>query len=220
MPAHSPVEPPRRPNYSLQSVTAYRGGIFPTKGTHRKKSYRKIANTWLRTEKLGTHQFVSSKMSPKALNAPACINTFHSSPSSHRFLKEASADCAWLKLPKKGALTWPRLEKRVLDFTRLKKGWDSYDAEPPSPMAARNTLAFLDLLKTLSLQPDWVEPTSDDSIMLEVKVGGFLQEWDFYSDGDVAVLYELENGRNECHLVKPEVWELASYLTTPPHVAK
>ena len=105
------------------------------------------------------------------------------------------------------------LKRKVSGFRNLEKGWDSYGASPPSETAIQNTLTFLDILENLSLAPDWVEPTSDDSIMLEVKVGEVLQEWDFYSDGIVAVLYEKDGEAMECTLVESEVVAMSQHLT-------
>jgi hypothetical protein len=105
------------------------------------------------------------------------------------------------------------LTDKVCEFRNLEKGWDSYEALPPSETAIQNTLTFLGILENLSLAPDWVEPTSDDSIMLEVKVGEVLQEWDFYSDGIVAVLYEKDGEAVECKLVKPEVGAMSRHVT-------
>lgn len=112
---------------------------------------------------------------------------------------------------------WIYLIQRVRNFATLPKGWDSYDAAPPSAVAIRNTLAFLNVLRSLSIYPAWVEPTSDDSIMLEVRVGNVLEEWDFYSDGDVAVLHELPSGTTECRMVKPAAWEMTAQLIAPAH---
>ena len=86
-------------------------------------------------------------------------------------------------------------------------------ALPPSETAIQNTLTFLEVLEALHLSPDWVEPTSDDSIMLEVKVGEVLQEWDFYSDGIVEVLYQKDGEAVECKLVKPEEGAMSRHVT-------
>lgn len=115
---------------------------------------------------------------------------------------------------------WIQIRQRIRSFGQLEKGWDTYDAEPPSALAIQNTLEFVRVVEKLCLRTDWVEPTSDDSIMLELKVGDVLQEWDFYSDGDVAVMYEWPNGRDTCHMVKPAVWEMASFLTNRPYATK
>ena len=106
-----------------------------------------------------------------------------------------------------------QLKHKVLGFRNLQKGWDSYEALPPSETAIQNTLTFLGILENLSLAPDWVEPTSDDSIMLEVKVGKVLQEWDFYSDGIVAVLYEKDGEAVKCKLVEPEEGAISQHVT-------
>jgi hypothetical protein len=105
------------------------------------------------------------------------------------------------------------LHEKVRRFEYLKPNWDSYGAVPPSAVAIKNTLSFLEVLEVLQLTPDWVEPTSDDSIMLKVKVGDILQEWDFYSDGDVAVLYEKDGQAVECRMVEPKAWEMSRHVT-------
>ena len=105
------------------------------------------------------------------------------------------------------------VKDKVRGFRNLEKGWDSYGALPPSETAIQNTLTFLEVLEALHLSSDWVEPTSDDSIMLEVKVGEVLQEWDFYPDGIVEVLYQKDGEAVECKLVKPEEGAMSRHVT-------
>jgi len=107
------------------------------------------------------------------------------------------------------------MKSKVSSFSSLKQGWDSYAAMPPSKQSIATVLRFLDILEGLQITPDWVEPTSDNSIMLEVRVGTALEEWDFYSDGEVAVMFEWEDGREESHMVKPTDEELAMFLLKP-----
>ena len=119
-----------------------------------------------------------------------------------------SSDFRWI-----AASPTSLLKKKVEGFASLKTGWDSYNASPPSKTAIKNTLTLLGVLEMLELSPEWVEPTSDDSIMLEVKVGEIIQEWDFYSDGEVAVLYEKDGEAVECRMVEPKAWELSRHVT-------
>ncbi len=115
---------------------------------------------------------------------------------------------------------WEQLREKLSALTKLKKGWDSYDADPPSVAAVRNASEFVRVLETLGAFPDWAEPTSDDSIMLEVKVNDILEEWDFYSDGDVAVLHEWPNGRTECRMVQPTIPQMMAHLLAPAYAPR
>lgn len=215
----------KRPDYSRSRKTSDFGEIFSRRHVPYKLKYRSIENRWdHKFRGVSVEQYEPSAsqnlISSFAFGTVGYAKAFRSFSNAFNIPKAVSAKNLGLGLENRNAVFWHSLEKRVANFTKLEKGWDSYNAQPPSQIAVKNTLAFLQLLKMLGLKPDWVEPTSDDSIMLEVKVGGLLQEWDFYSDGDVAVLYELENRQDECHLVKPEVWEFARFLTTLPHAAK
>ena len=90
----------------------------------------------------------------------------------------------------KAITSFDALRQKVSRFALLKKGWDSYEANPPSPLAIRNTLTFLDHLETQGTLPDWVEPSSDDSIVLELTIDGAVHEWDFFSDGNIHSMVE------------------------------
>ena len=75
----------------------------------------------------------------------------------------------------------------ILGFINLGAGWDSYSAKAPSSNAVKNALSFLELLEKHSLKIEWTAPTNDDSVMISIRPDKATQEWDFYSDGDVAV---------------------------------
>ncbi len=100
-------------------------------------------------------------------------------------------------------MLWKRLKHRVESYQNLKPGWDGYDARPPSSVAITNALAFIDVLRLLKMPPVWIEPSSDNSILLELKVQDETQEWDFYSDGEVAVLRERPGLDDVCVSVEP-----------------
>jgi hypothetical protein len=69
----------------------------------------------------------------------------------------------------------------ILDCTRLKPGWDSYDGAPTSEAAAVAAQRFLDAVGT----PPHVAPRSDGGIQLEWHVAGFDIEVSFDEDGTV-----------------------------------
>lgn len=95
------------------------------------------------------------------------------------------------------------LIEKVKAMQFLPHGWDTYNSPPPTEIAVNNTLKFLELLGELCLTPDWVEPTCD-SIMGEVFVDGAIQEWEFYNDGDIAWLREVNGDPKNvtCGMVK------------------
>lgn len=75
----------------------------------------------------------------------------------------------------------------ILGFMNLPVGWDSYSAKAPTGDAVKSALSFVELLEKHCVRIEWTAPTNDDSIMVSIKLGDAVQEWDFYSDGDVAV---------------------------------
>lgn len=87
-------------------------------------------------------------------------------------------------------LTIDILCRKVNGFSKLKKGWDAYDAEPPSNLAIQNALTFLRHLEQNGIVPDWVEPSSDSSILLHITIDGRIHEWDFYNDGNIHSMIE------------------------------
>ncbi len=93
------------------------------------------------------------------------------------------------------------LKERIRNFAKLPAGWDSYDAPPISSAAIENCLAFIEKLESTSLYPDWVEPTCDGGIMLEIAYDDETEEWDFSYDGTITTAvekngdYKIENAK-------------------------
>ena len=161
--------------------------------------------------------FVSSKIGELAVEEPAIhsklLAFFQDPTATHLFDRNIYGRTCVGERPHD---PMDRLRTKVAGFAELKVGWDTYKALPPSAAAIKNTQRFLQVLESLELNPDWVEPSSDDSILLEVTVGGVVQEWDFFSDGKVAVLYEKNGEVIDCLMVEPEVWQMSHHVTSLP----
>jgi hypothetical protein len=83
---------------------------------------------------------------------------------------------------------YARLRERIRGFAGLEKGWDSYDADAPSELAISAALALVNRLEGAAVLPEWVTPTSDSSILMRYRLGDVFFEWEFHSDGEVAVM--------------------------------
>jgi len=87
--------------------------------------------------------------------------------------------------------------EEIRAFSSLAKGWDSYNAEPPSEMAIQSALSVLDHLGSIGVHPDWIIPTSDDSILLQFSHDDLTYQWELESDGDVGVMIKPQEGEPE-----------------------
>lgn len=81
-----------------------------------------------------------------------------------------------------------RLRSKIRGFQQLEQGWDSYNAEAPSSQAVSAALKLVDELERADLLPEWVTTTGDSSILMRYRSGDVWFDWEFHSDGDVAVM--------------------------------
>jgi hypothetical protein len=84
--------------------------------------------------------------------------------------------------------THTSFREKIRGFGQLRKGWDSYSADPPSGIAVSAALSLLDELEKADVVPEWVAPTGDSSILMRYKSGDVCFKWEFHSDGDVAMM--------------------------------
>ena len=84
-------------------------------------------------------------------------------------------------------ITIQDFRNKIQSFRDLKPNWDSYGAAPPSEIAIENCLKGLEDIDKRGFVPDWIETGSDNSIIMEVNVGDYFEEWDFYNDGEVEM---------------------------------
>lgn len=100
--------------------------------------------------------------------------------------------------------SYSQFRNEIRGFLHLRAGWDSYSAKAPSDEAVTSAIAFVNLLERLKRKIEWVAPTNDDSVMLSIRVPSGTQEWDFYSDGDIAVTVLGADGRKGFLDVAPD----------------
>jgi hypothetical protein len=80
------------------------------------------------------------------------------------------------------------LKSRVHGFLKLERGWDTYEAEAPSSRAVMAALKLVNQLENCGIVPKWVTPTCDASILMRYRQGDVWYDWEFHSDGDIAVM--------------------------------
>lgn len=88
-------------------------------------------------------------------------------------------------------------------FSSLPKGWDSYNAGPPSQVAIDIALSIIDALEESGTSPDYIIPTSDDSILFKHAFGDFSYLWEIESDGEIGLMIESAEGNSTFHSVNP-----------------
>lgn len=96
------------------------------------------------------------------------------------------------------------LRERIRSFEHLSTGWDSYDAEPITKNAVHAALALVALLEKTNILPEWVVPTSDASVLMQISHEQCVYKWQFESDGDIAVMVK-------------RLFEQPEYIDLEPH---
>lgn len=100
--------------------------------------------------------------------------------------------------------------QKIRSMSHLPEGWDTYSAKPPGKAAINLALQFVTLLEKRRLNPVWIAPTADDSIMVVLDTGAVRQEWEFYGDGDTAVMIQEAGGEKQ--YLDLDATEFASHL--------
>lgn len=101
--------------------------------------------------------------------------------------------------------------EKIRSFGRLSKGWDSYSADAPSDIAVSAALTLLEELEKADVVPEWVAPTGDSSILMRYKSGNVCFNWEFHSDGDVAMMRKPLAEKATYHDLRAE--QIASFFS-------
>jgi len=110
------------------------------------------------------------------------------------------------------------LRDEIRGFADLPVGWDSYGAHPPSAAAIQRALDFLGVIEEFDFQPEWVVPTSDESILLRFPTDDGVQEWEFHSTGQVSAMIQDEAG-DKVYVDVPNSLEETERLLSPADYA-
>ena len=79
-----------------------------------------------------------------------------------------------------------RLVACLTDLDQLKPGWNTYQAEPPGPLAMRTSLRILRVLYSANFLPDRVLPLADGGAALVYSRGSLYANFECYNDGEVT----------------------------------
>jgi len=101
--------------------------------------------------------------------------------------------------------------EKIRSFGQLSKGWDSYSADAPSDIAVSAALTLLDELEKVDAVPEWVAPTGDSSILMQYKSGDVSFNWEFHSDGDVAMMRKPPDEKATYHDLRAD--QIASFFS-------
>lgn len=100
---------------------------------------------------------------------------------------------------------WPADHMARLDrMLTMAKGWDSYDADPPSPAAVANAREFVTVATDLGLPPDRVTPTCMGGVAVTFREGDerCVQAFvEFYNRGTAYALFS-HNADEEMHTLQ------------------
>jgi hypothetical protein len=76
----------------------------------------------------------------------------------------------------------------INQIKNLKDNWDSYSSPAPNLISIQNSERFIELATALGFSVYYTCATSDESILILIKDCRGAQGWDFYNDGDFAVM--------------------------------
>jgi|GEM_PF-3218366 len=94
------------------------------------------------------------------------------------------------------------VRQKLAQLRRLQKGWDSYDAQPPSAKACNLAEAIVGALQESDLSVEFLTPTSDGSILIKHFVGKAAVTWEIDDDGEIGVMIEPPDGEPLFHSPK------------------
>ncbi len=80
--------------------------------------------------------------------------------------------------------------EKLAEIRSLSKGWDSYDAEPPSEIACELAETLLGSLEQHALPVAFITPTSDSSILVKHAGHDSAVTWEIDPDGEIGVMVE------------------------------
>jgi|ERR1035441_2581592 hypothetical protein len=93
------------------------------------------------------------------------------------------------------------LRDQLLSTAGLRKGWDSYSADAPTPLARRAAEKALEILRHLYAEPAAILPSVDGGIGICFNNGGKYGQLEFLNDGEAHAL--LYGGPGD-----PQAWQI------------
>lgn len=88
------------------------------------------------------------------------------------------------------------LKDKMLSFKSLKKGWNTYGADPPNGKAIAEAIRSLPILLKKGMVINNVAPSSDEGIIVEFLNCGRYNLLEFYNEGEIVYLYRDGQGRS------------------------
>jgi hypothetical protein len=105
----------------------------------------------------------------------------------------------WAEMVRGSSSPLAKWREEIRAFASLAKGWDSYNAGPPSKVAIDIALEIIDVVENLGVSPDYVIPTSDESILFKHAHGDSSYLWEIESDGEIGLMIESADGTSTFH---------------------
>lgn len=82
----------------------------------------------------------------------------------------------------------------------LTKGWNGYEAEPPTEDAIVETWRFIEFLEDVGLEPNRVAPTAVNGVLVHVPVQCGRVIIEFYNDGTTCAGFMID-GKIDCRAI-------------------
>jgi len=101
-------------------------------------------------------------------------------------------------------MTRAECEKRLVWMRLLRRGWDSYDADPPTPGARRAALAFCRAACSLDRPPDRVNPSVAGGVGVTFAAGPRQAYVEFANRGAAILACYGHGGEPEVSMVSSE----------------
>jgi hypothetical protein len=89
--------------------------------------------------------------------------------------------------------------KQIMALSSMEEDWDSYGAGAPSALSIEIALEILDILEAAGTEPEYILPTSDESILFKYQLGDINYLWEIESDGEIGLMIEMEGENPTFH---------------------
>lgn len=94
--------------------------------------------------------------------------------------------------------------KKINGFGKLVRGWNGYDAVPPSTIACVSALAFLEILHAGSIETTRVAPSVVGGVGVTMKHADRKVYVEFYNDGGVYAMFTAKGADPITEPVRPQ----------------
>lgn len=92
----------------------------------------------------------------------------------------------WVMHPEDDPAGFPEKIRQLESLRDLTKGWDGYQAEPPSTTSLQNARSLLEALSLMNIVPERVAPSADGGVALILSTHPVYRAIECFNDGEIV----------------------------------